>query len=246
MRYSLTGKDILLHYPASLRETAVVADLASYALSEEEARAVKTLNICALSTDALACQGADLTHPNPSVRQASAKKVKEALMLAKELDCPVLLGEIRGKQAPGLSCSQYLQNFSESLNTIMDEAHRLDVHIGIEVLNRYVRPYLYTADSMAAYLEGVDPQIQLVLNTFHMNIEESSLGDCLKKYKERICHVFLADNNNLFPGQGFIDFKKLGQKLQEIGYPRSVSVKCLRQGDTVSPESELEFLSVME
>lgn len=38
VRYSLTGKDILLHYPASLRETAVVADLASYALSEEEAR----------------------------------------------------------------------------------------------------------------------------------------------------------------------------------------------------------------
>ena len=69
----------------------------------------------------------------------------------------------------------------------------------------------------------------LLLDTFHVNIEEASLYDCFRRVMAagRLWHVHLGDSNRLAPGQGHIDFAGIVTTLREIDYQGYLSAELL-------------------
>lgn len=97
----------------------------------------------------------------------------------------------------------------------------------LEPLNRYEANLLNRVEQAVALARLVDhPRVVALADLFHMNIEESDLGQPILKANERLGYVHIADNNRLEPGAGCLDFVTPLRALQRIGYTGWVSIEC--------------------
>ena len=71
----------------------------------------------------------------------------------------------------------------------------------------------------------------LLLDTFHMNIEEPSIEESIRNCGDRIFHFHVADSNRWYPGAGHLDFPSILITLFGTGYQGWVSGEFLSQPD---------------
>lgn len=107
----------------------------------------------------------------------------------------------------------------------------------VEPLNRYETHFLHTLSQAASLCEevGLD-EVRIMVDYFHMNIEEADVKSSLKENLSKIVHVHLADSNRLAPGRGHTDFSSL-RILKDGGYKYYLALECGVSGD---PEEELK------
>jgi len=67
----------------------------------------------------------------------------------------------------------------------------------------------------------------LLLDTFHMNIEEPQIEASIRLCADRIFHFHVADSNRWSPGMGHLDFQSILQALHATGYQGWVSGEFL-------------------
>ena len=105
------------------------------------------------------------------------------------------------------------------LNTLSRFAKDYGVHILVEPLNRYNTPFCSSAKDAFVIANKVNhDNFGLLLDTFHMNIEEDSLEDTILKSRKLLRHMHLADNNRKMPGYAHINFQPIMRSLFGIGY----------------------------
>ena len=96
----------------------------------------------------------------------------------------------------------------------------------LEVLNRFEGYLLNTAAEGAAFVREVDvPAVRLMLDTFHMNIEEDSMGGAIRSAKGLMGHFHTGECNRRVPGKGRMPWREIGQALREIGYDGNVCME---------------------
>jgi len=81
---------------------------------------------------------------------------------------------------------------------------------------------------------GLD-NVGVMPDFFHMNIEEASMEEALRKYGKDVMHVHVGDSNRATPGKGHLDLHSLLSVLKEIGYDQYLVL------EDVSPNPELFF-----
>ncbi|HEV3433063.1 MAG TPA: sugar phosphate isomerase/epimerase family protein [Nitrososphaera sp.] len=91
------------------------------------------------------------------------------------------------------------------------------IQLLLEPLNRYSTPYCATAKDAVAIAKQVE-SLGVLLDTFHMNIEEDSFKDAIEASCKFLRHLHFADNNRKMPGFAHIDFSSIIESLNEIGY----------------------------
>ena len=64
-------------------------------------------------------------------------------------------------------------------------------------------------------------------DTFHMNIEESNMGDAIRNVGKKLYYLHIADSNRAAPGRGHIDFEEIAQALKDIDYNGWISMELL-------------------
>jgi D-psicose/D-tagatose/L-ribulose 3-epimerase len=96
------------------------------------------------------------------------------------------------------------------------------VQLVLEPLNRYSTPYCATAKDAIAIAQHVD-SLGILLDTFHMNIEEDMFRDAIQSSSTLLRHMHFADNNRKMPGFAHIDFSTVIESLNEIGYDGFIS-----------------------
>ncbi|KAA2279365.1 sugar phosphate isomerase/epimerase family protein [Candidatus Nitrosocosmicus agrestis] len=108
------------------------------------------------------------------------------------------------------------------LRLLSDYAMEQDVKIVLEPLNRYSTPYCCNCEDAKIILQDCD-NLFLMLDTFHMNIEEDDFVNTIVKSKDKLSHMHFADNNRKMPGEGHIDFKNIISALKSINYDHFIS-----------------------
>lgn len=104
-----------------------------------------------------------------------------------------------------------------------DIASQYDITLGMEVLNRFEGYLLNTCDEACAFIDEVNkPNVKVMLDTFHMNIEEDSFGGAIRQAGKRLGHFHLGECNRKVPGQGRIPWREIGEALRDIGYDGAV------------------------
>ncbi len=99
-----------------------------------------------------------------------------------------------------------------------------DVDLLIEPLNRYSTPYCTSAKDALYITNRINQDnLGLLLDTFHMNIEEISIEQTIIESKDFLRHTHFADNNRAMPGNAHIDFKSIVKTLSDIKYEKYVS-----------------------
>jgi D-psicose/D-tagatose/L-ribulose 3-epimerase len=96
------------------------------------------------------------------------------------------------------------------------------IQLVLEPLNRYSTPYCATAKDAIAIAQKVD-SLGVLLDTFHMNIEEDLFKDTVQSSRKFLRHMHFADNNRKMPGFAHIDFSTIVKSLNEIGYNGYIS-----------------------
>lgn len=175
-------------------------------------------------------EGLSFTNPNPDIRRQAIDRIKSHIQFADRLNAVVIIGLIRGKTESEINISESQNYLIEALKECAGE--NSNVNLAIEPINRYETNLVNTVESGLDLIEktGMD-NVGLLLDTFHMNIEEPSIIESIKNADDRIFHFHIADSNRWYPGAGHIDFKIILDTLDSIGYKKFVSAEIIPHPD---------------
>ncbi len=130
----------------------------------------------------------------------------------------------------------YLERSVKSMREIIKTAEECGVTYCVEAVNRFETCIINTAEEAVNYIEMIDsPNIGVLLDTYHMNIEENNIGDAIRYVgKDRLKSFHTGENNRTAPGRGHINWDEIFKALADIGYEgRIVSEPFVMQGGEV-------------
>lgn len=171
--------------------------------------------------------GLSLTDPDFLKRQLLITMVKEYIDVAALFKSCVTIGSIKGNidmSIVDISMNRVL----ECLKDISNYAVLKGVDILLEATNRYESNYFNTGNAVASFIRDNHlKNMYLLLDAFHVNIEEDNLKDCFSSIKDELGYVHFSDNNRFYPSGGCFNFDTFIGDLKEIGYNGVVSIECL-------------------
>ncbi len=178
-------------------------------------------------------EGLSFTDPDPAVRRAAIERIKSHIPVAARFEAVIIIGLIRGIVKPGVSNEQAMEWLIQALRECSEAAQPHGIRLALEPINRYETTLI---NNVAQGLElfkrvGLD-NFGLLLDTFHMNIEESVIENSIRMCGAHIFHFHVADSNRWYPGAGHLNFKTILATLARIGYPGWVSGEFLPKPDT--------------
>jgi sugar phosphate isomerase/epimerase len=100
------------------------------------------------------------------------------------------------------------------------------VYLLLEPLNRYSTPFCCnTADAIFVTSNLNNDYFSILLDTYHMNIEEMDFSDSIIKSKNFLKHIHFADSNRKMPGLGHINFNSILKTLRKIQYNNYIGLE---------------------
>lgn len=118
------------------------------------------------------------------------------------------------------------------LAAVAPEARAAGVVLGLEPLNRFETDVVSTARQAIEVVDAVgDAGLGVMLDTFHMAMEESSIPDAIRATGSRLVHFQANENHRGFPGTGQVDWPPVMRALAEVGYTGPVSLEPFRRDD---------------
>jgi len=170
-----------------------------------------------------------LAATDPSLHQAALKRLEAIIELGSKLNADVILGGVRGKLtgSPEEQAAQRAM-FTESVLHCSRYAVKFGVPLLLEAINRYETNLINTAAEAVAFINdtGVS-NIKVLLDTFHMNIEEVDIPTAIRMTGDRLEYLHIVDSNRQAPGQGHVDVKAVLSALAASGYQGFVSAEIL-------------------
>jgi len=184
-------------------------------------------------------EGLSFTDPDPEVREAAIRRVKDHIPVARDFGAVVIIGLLRGTLQPGVSRDQAMEWLIAALQECADAALAANVRLALEPINRYETALVNTVDEGLALIRRVGAaNLGLLLDTFHMNIEEPSIEESIRKAGPHIFHFHVADSNRWHPGAGHLDSPRILRVLAETGYRGYVSGEFLPKPDAQTAARE--------
>lgn len=176
----------------------------------------------------------DITNSDPSVRRAGITYLDRTAELVATLGASLLTGVIHapwGTFGPGPR-HERLARAVEALAEVAPVFARLGITLGIEALNRFECDLANTAEEAVELAEQVGaPNLGVLLDTFHMNIEEPSLSRAIAVAAPRLVHLQVAENHRGVPGTGHLDWQQFGLGVKAINYTGWISLEMFVRPD---------------
>lgn len=166
----------------------------------------------------------DLTHEDPRFRQNSLDYTREALKLCERFGSKVLPGPMYsavGKRRY-VTPDQKKKEWDLAVSGVRQMAKVAADHgvtLALEPLNRFETDLVNTvAQGIQMCRDVGEKNVGLLLDTFHMNIEEKDLYAAIKAAGPLVKHVHTCENDRGAPGTGLVNWAAVAKGLKEIGY----------------------------
>ena len=140
------------------------------------------LELAALASGRLFLEdGLSLSDADETRRAGAVSRVTELIDYGAAFGAPVIVGLARGKRPPDGDLEGAVGRFVASMRECADHAATLGAGLVVEAINRYETALLNTAAQTVAAVEQIDrANVGVLLDSFHMNIEESCIGDAIR------------------------------------------------------------------
>lgn len=120
----------------------------------------------------------------------------------------------------------------EGFKAVAPYAEAAGITLAVEALNRFETDILSTTRQACELVDAVDnPAFKLMLDTFHMNMEDRSIPDAIRMAGSRIAHFQANENHRGHPGTGHIDWPAVMRALFHAGYQGPISLEPFRRDD---------------
>lgn len=183
-------------------------------------------------------EGLSLSSKEKEIRHVTVKRMLPILGYANDLNANVSLGLVRGN----FDCEQSEQYFKESIEELLNCSEKLGVKLLIEPINRYEINNMNSSIEALKFIIDSKLPLYLMLDTFHMNIEDVDICENLTLCKDYIRHIHFLDSNRLAPGMGHIDMFKVFETLKKINYDGYLCLEALpKPNNLVCAKNGMKF-----
>lgn len=200
--------------------------LTAKALTEAADRTGLVIGICgAFGPDR------DISHEDASRRRAAADYLRQCVDLAAEVGSAHVAGPMysatgKARLLPAQERTQQRTWAAEGLRSVADYAADRGVRLAVEPLNRFETDLVNTVEQGVALCDEIDrDNVGLLLDTFHLNIEEKSIGDAVRLAGDRAFHVQVSENDRGTPGSGHVPWQEFFLALDDIDYDGQIVVE---------------------
>jgi len=219
-------------------------ELGDYLVLEMPDKAVDELAAAAIHNDILLTAGLDppadcsLTDDAAEVRQKGIAFYTKAFARLEKLGITTLGGNMLNAP-PRIPFHAYHEREWESgvqsMRHLGKQAAEHGVKLCIEVMNRFESHLINTARQGRRFVDEVGlPNVKLLLDGFHMNIEESSITNAILDAGSTLGHFHFVENHRGLPGTGRIPWDEVRDSMRHIGYDGLMVMEALvRPGGTL-------------
>jgi len=166
----------------------------------------------------------DLLHDDPAVRENAREYVRASVDAVDALGGDRVVGPLysavgRTWQMDDDERERATDLLVEQLSDLATYAADREISLCVEPLNRFETSVLNTSEDTIEVVERVDhPACEILLDTFHMNVEEQSLPAAIRAAGEHLGHFHACGNDRGAPGHGNIDWDAVAVALADVGY----------------------------
>ena len=167
---------------------------------------------------------------SPEIRQAAVDRIKQAVDCCAAAGSRMLCGPLHSALGEFTGQGPTPDEWSlakDTLSKAADYAQEAGVTLVLEYLNRFECYFLNCAEDAARFVGEVNhPNVKLMYDTFHANIEEKDITAAIKTCAPHLAHVHISENDRSTPGEGSVDWDAVFPALKSVGYDEWMVVEA--------------------
>jgi D-psicose/D-tagatose/L-ribulose 3-epimerase len=193
-------------------------------LDYARAGAIARDNGLAVSVCAAMGPDRDLIHAEDGIRTNGMDYVRHCIDAAKTVGAKNVIGPLYS--AVGRTWQQTEDERKRDVDLLVRQLKELSTYaadrgvgLGVEPLNRFETSFINLASQAIEVVDRVGhPACGILLDTFHMNIEERSVGDAIRATGKRLRQLHTCENDRGAPGSGHVPWRDVAQACRDIGF----------------------------
>lgn len=182
----------------------------------------------------------DLSQADPGMRKKAVEYFHEQIERVTRAGAEyfVMSPCAPGKAAPEDGVQENWGAAVESLQELAPYAAANNIILVQEPLNRYESCIINNGKQAREFVEKVNhPSVKTMLDTFHMNIEETSFEEAFCDAGDALAHIHVADTNRQGIGEGRLAWEKFAEIVKKNNYDGTITLECLAPGkDPFNPD----------
>lgn len=184
----------------------------------------------------------DLASSDPSAHRAGVSYLETCVRTAEALGAEIVGGPLYGAPmvfagraptpCPGDERKRRIDAVVDGLSRAGKVAHDAGIRLAVEPLNRFETDIANTARHACQLVERAgSPAVGVMLDTFHMNMEEGDLARAIRQTGGRLFHFQANENHRGFVGSGHVDWPPIARALVDVGYDGPIVLEPFRRDD---------------
>jgi D-psicose/D-tagatose/L-ribulose 3-epimerase len=192
--------------------------------------------LTAAAVCAVTSPGRDLVNAPPEAVASTVAYLKSCVDYAAAVGAPCVGGPVyaavgRTWHMSAAARATCYADVRRALRPVADHAGERGVSIGVEALNRYETSVVNTVQQAVEMIDGLPSSVGLMIDTYHMNIEEADPCEALVLAGPHIKHVQVSGTNRGAPGADHFDWPRFLTVLAATGYQGPVCIESFTSGN---------------
>ena len=174
----------------------------------------------------------DMSADDPAVRANALSYLKRCIDISEELESDIVVGPMysavgRTRMADDAERAAQRRLAADGIRQAADHARPKGIRLGLEPLNRFETDLINTLDQGVVLVEEVGrDNVGLLVDTFHMNIEEKSLPEALRRAGKHIFEFHACGSDRGTPGEDHLAWPEIVQALRDVGFGGPVVIEA--------------------
>jgi len=168
----------------------------------------------------------DVASSDPKVRKAGIQFLTDIMVKMDLIDCRKIVGVMYTywpNDFSDLDKDAIWERGAKSVRELGGIAKDLNIEMCLEIVNRFETHIINTVSEGIRFCKEVNvPSVKLLLDTFHMNIEEDNIADAIREAGDYIGELHVGEGNRKLPGKGSVSWNEIGNALRDIHFTGSV------------------------
>jgi D-psicose/D-tagatose/L-ribulose 3-epimerase len=119
-----------------------------------------------------------------------------------------------------------LERCAKNLKEVARYAEDKGVTLALEPLNRFETSFINLTEQAIELMHMIgSPRMKLMMDTFHANIEEKSLGKAIEAAGKDLVHLHANENDRGTPGTGHVAWSEIGAALKKVKFDGALVIE---------------------